>query len=229
MTASSQGLAEGCFIRVVADDGLLIAALREQRGLAVGWRITAFDGTNDASAGPDALVVVDLEDGAAQQAALDRVRSAGFGGPILVLGGEGIGQAPMEQSMPRPVRLGALLARIRICAAATQPAGATALGPYTLAPAECALRDIQTGELVRLTELELKLLTYLIDSHGQLVDREQLLREVWGYSATADTHTVETHVWRLRQKIETDDPETRFIVTETGGYRLALAGSGAPE
>jgi hypothetical protein len=222
-----EGSAEGCSIRVVADDGLLIAALREQRGLGAGWRIAAFDGTNDSTTGPDGLVVVDLEDSAGRRAALDRVRAAGFGGPILVLGGDGIGQPPAEQSIPRPVRLGALLARIRACASAMQSAGVTSIGPYTLAPAECALRDSRTGELIRLTELELKLLTYLMDSHGQLVDREQLLRDVWGYSATADTHTVETHVWRLRQKIETDDPETRFIVTETGGYRLALVGFGA--
>jgi hypothetical protein len=223
LAVSSESPAKGCSVRVLAGDGLLIAALREQRVLAGHWRIAPLD---DRPLGSDSLVIVDLED-CAQQAALDKVRRAGFGGPILLLGGEGIAQPPDEQSIPRPVRLGALLARIEACAAVLQSGGATAIGPYQLAPVECALRDIETGELIRLTELELRLLTYLMDSHGKLVDREQLLRDVWGYSAAADTHTVETHIWRLRQKIETDDPATRFIVTETGGYRLALAGFGA--
>jgi Transcriptional regulatory protein, C terminal len=221
--------AEGCPVRVLANGPLLAAALREQRGFAAGWRIATLNGADDATLEPDAFVIVDLADAEAQRAAADTIRIGGFAGPILFVGGEAAVLSPMDSSVARPVRLGALLARIGAHGTTAQSAGMAALGPYQLVAAECALRDGETGRLVRLTELELKLLTYLIASQGQLVDREQLLQQVWGYSAAADTHTVETHIWRLRQKIETDDPATRFVVTETGGYRLALVGAAPSE
>jgi hypothetical protein len=220
---------EGCSIRVLARNSVLSDALREQRGFASSWRIVALDGADDAALEPDAFVIVDLEDTEAHRAAADAVRSGGFAGPILFVGGEAAVQSPMDFCVARPVRLGALLARICAHGTGAQSAGTPALGPYQLVAAECALRDGLTGRLVRLTELELKLLTYLIASQGTLVDREQLLQQVWGYSAAADTHTVETHIWRLRQKIETGDPATRFVVTETGGYRLALVGAAPSE
>ena len=220
---------QACPVRVLANSTFLIGALREQRRFAAGWRIAALDGADDASLEPDALIIVDLEDAEAQRAAADRMRGGGFAGPILFLGGEAAVRSPMDFSIARPVRLAVLLGRIGAHGTGAQSMGTPALGPYQLVAAECALHDGETGRLVRLTELELKLLTYLIASQGQLVDREQLLQDVWGYSAAADTHTVETHIWRLRQKIETDDPATRFVVTETGGYRLALAGPAPSE
>ena len=219
--------AESYSVRILADNSLLTAALREQRGFAAGWRIASLDRADVVE--PDALVIVDLEGIEAQRAAADTVRGSGFAGPILFVGGEAAVRSPVDFSVARPVRLGALLARIGAHGTAAQSAGPSVLGPYELVAAECALRDGETGRLIRLTELELKLLTYLIASQGQLVDREQLLQDVWGYSAAADTHTVETHIWRLRQKIETDDPATRFVVTETGGYRLALVGAAPSE
>lgn len=172
--------------------------------------------------------MVDFDDAAAQCRAIESVRSAGFDGPILVVGGTSLGPYDTEP-IQRPVRLGALLARIRTHKTANHWGGAARVGPYELSITDCVLRDVESGRLVRLTELELRLLTYLIGAGGTLVDREQLLEQVWGYRADADTHTVETHVWRLRQKVETDDPATRFVVTETGGYRLILAGYGQPE
>lgn len=208
---------------------MLSGALREQRGFAAGWRIAPLNGAYDASLDSDAFVIVDLDDAEAQRAAADTVRSAGFAGPILFVGGEAAVRSPMDFAVARPVRLGALLARIGVHRTAATSSEVPALGPYQFVAAECALRDGDTGRMVRLTELELKLLTYLIASQGQLVDREQLLQQVWGYSAAADTHTVETHIWRLRQKIETDDPATRFVVTETGGYRLALVAAAPSE
>jgi DNA-binding response OmpR family regulator len=102
------------------------------------------------------------------------------------------------------------------------------LGPYQFIPDERLLRDPGNGRVIRLTELEKDLLVYLLAAEGALIGREQLLVDVWGYSDGVDTHTVETHIWRLRQKIETEDPASRFLITEAGGYRL-LAGEAQAE
>jgi DNA-binding response OmpR family regulator len=125
--------------------------------------------------------------------------------------------------MKRPIRLGALLARIDAYWEPDLEDTAIVLGPYEFLASDRALLLPFDEEIIRLTELETKLLSCLADASGALVGREQLLAEVWGYSGDADTHTVETHIWRLRQKIETDDPATRFLITEPGGYRLLLA------
>jgi DNA-binding response OmpR family regulator len=77
------------------------------------------------------------------------------------------------------------------------------------------------GKKIRLTEKETNILKYLYRAGAQAVSREELLTEVWGYNAGVTTHTLETHIYRLRQKIEPDPTSARLLVTETGGYRLA--------
>ena len=73
---------------------------------------------------------------------------------------------------------------------------------------------------VRLTEKETNILKFLHRSTESVVPREQLLHEVWGYNAGVTTHTLETHIYRLRQKIEPDPSQARLLVTESGGYKL---------
>ncbi len=73
---------------------------------------------------------------------------------------------------------------------------------------------------VRLTEKETNILKFLYHSQEGVVAREVLLHEVWGYHAEVTTHTLETHIYRLRQKIEPDPTNVRLLVTESGGYRL---------
>jgi DNA-binding response OmpR family regulator len=79
------------------------------------------------------------------------------------------------------------------------------------------------GTKLRLTEKETSILKYLYRAGGQSVSREELLNEVWGYNAGVTTHTLETHVYRLRQKMELDPSDARLLVTEPGGYRLNAA------
>jgi DNA-binding response OmpR family regulator len=73
---------------------------------------------------------------------------------------------------------------------------------------------------VRLTEKEAAILKYLYRAGPEVVGREVLLHEVWGYSEGITTHTLETHVYRLRQKIERDPSQAEILLTEAGGYRL---------
>ncbi len=94
-----------------------------------------------------------------------------------------------------------------------------AIGPYTFKPASKLLIN-DKGTKIRLTEKETSILKYLYRSGDKVVSRDTLLHEVWGYNAGVTTHTLETHIYRLRQKIEKDPSSAELLVTETGGYRL---------
>ncbi|WP_207099943.1 response regulator transcription factor [Paracoccus shandongensis] len=93
------------------------------------------------------------------------------------------------------------------------------LGPYTFKPAMKMLIDGKDRK-IRLTEKETNILKFLYRAQDGVVARDVLLHEVWGYNAGVTTHTLETHIYRLRQKIEPDPGNARLLVTESGGYRL---------
>jgi DNA-binding response OmpR family regulator len=92
------------------------------------------------------------------------------------------------------------------------------IGPYTFRPSAKLLID-PTEKKIRLTEKETNILKFLYRS-GDTVARETLLHEVWGYNPAVTTHTLETHIYRLRQKIENNPGQAQILVTESGGYRL---------
>jgi DNA-binding response OmpR family regulator len=206
-------------VHVVAPDDMLVRALNQHAG---GWRAVALGEAPEA----DALVIVDLDQQEERRRVVETLRGSGFTGPAIILGGLDASGDLDDEPVARPIRLGALLARIEAHWSESDSSEIRQLGPYVFEPAERLLRDVKSDTVIRLTELERKLLLYLAAANGASVDREQLLAHVWGYTAGVDTHTVETHIWRLRQKIETDDPASRFLVTEAEGYRLLLAGSG---
>ena len=93
------------------------------------------------------------------------------------------------------------------------------IGPYSFMPAQKMLVDEASGEKIRLTEKEVSILKYLYRAE-KAVGREELLHHVWGYNPNVATHTLETHIYRLRKKIEKDPSTARILVTEAGGYRL---------
>jgi DNA-binding response OmpR family regulator len=92
------------------------------------------------------------------------------------------------------------------------------IGPYTFRPSAKLLID-PAEKKIRLTEKETNILKFLYRS-GDTVARETLLHEVWGYNPAVTTHTLETHIYRLRQKIENNPGQAQILVTESGGYRL---------
>ena len=76
------------------------------------------------------------------------------------------------------------------------------------------------GNKIKVTEKELEILKFLFGAGDKIISRDVLLHEVWGYNSGVTTHTLETHVYRLRQKIERDPSNAELLVTEPGGYRL---------
>ncbi|HEU4518134.1 MAG TPA: winged helix-turn-helix domain-containing protein, partial [Microvirga sp.] len=93
------------------------------------------------------------------------------------------------------------------------------IGPYTFRPGS-KLLTTEKGSKLKLTEKETAILRYLYRAGQKVVGRDILLAEVWGYNSNVTTHTLETHIYRLRQKIESDPSNARILVTETGGYKL---------
>lgn len=117
----------------------------------------------------------------------------------------------------KPVRLGTLLARVEELLR-VQPTVSAAIGPWRFDAAGRLLEGVD-GRKVRLTGKEVAILEHLRQAPG-VVGREELLAEVWGYSAAVTTHTLETHIYRLRRKIEADPAQAVLLITEPGGYRL---------
>ena len=122
----------------------------------------------------------------------------------------------------KPFRLGVLLARLRahIRQHERSDDALFTIGPYTFQPSARQLYDNENNKKIRLTDKEVAILKYLFRAADRVVGRDVLLDEVWGYNAAVTTHTLETHVYRLRQKIERDPANPRILVTEPGGYRL---------
>ena len=91
---------------------------------------------------------------------------------------------------------------------------------YELFPLEKEIKNLKTGEKVKLTEREVSMILYLYKMKGKATTKSEFLKEVWGYNPNASTHTIETHIYRLRQKIEKNADWPELISTENGGYRL---------
>ncbi len=155
-------------------------------------------------------------------------RKNGFKGPVVMLTGQdsdadmilGL-ESGANDYVTKPFRFAVLLARIRAQLRQHEQSedAVFSIGHYTFRPAAKMLVD-EEGSKVRLTEKETSILKYLYRAGEKVVTRDVLLHEVWGYNAGVTTHTLETHIYRLRQKIEKDPSNSELLVTETGGYKL---------
>jgi DNA-binding response OmpR family regulator len=122
----------------------------------------------------------------------------------------------------KPFRFGILLARMRahLRSHENSEAATLTLGPYRFRPAMKIVEDEESGDKIRLTEKETNILKFLYRANGAPVPRETLLHDVWGYNAQVSTHTLETHIYRLRQKIEAEPKAADLLLTVDGGYCL---------
>ena len=220
-------------ILIVDDDVDLRMALAEQLSLHPEFVVEeAADVAGAHSAvgnhAPD-LVIMDIGlpdmDG---REGVRLLRSEGFKRPIILLTGRDsdadtvIGlEAGANDYVVKPFRFAVLLARIRVQMRQHEASSEAEfqIGRYTFRPANKVLLDNRGGKL-RLTEKEAAILRFLHRAERQSVARETLLREVWGYNANVTTHTLETHIYRLRQKIEDNPAEAQLLVTDGGGYKL---------
>lgn len=178
-----------------------------------------------------AIIALDLpdEDGLALIA---RLRASGLRIPLLLTGEAGTEQivvraldAGASDVIAYPFRPAVLRARLRaqLRGFAAADGHELALGPYRFDTETRVLRDPATSRNARLTEKEAALLRYLHRAGGRSVGRDELLREVWGYAADANSHTVATHIHRLRRKIELEAGRPRLLANDERGYRLELA------
>ncbi|WP_180899278.1 response regulator transcription factor [Martelella soudanensis] len=160
--------------------------------------------------------------------AIKIARKNGYKAPIIMLTGHDTDsdtilglEAGANDYVTKPFRFAVLLARIRAqLRQHEQSEDATfTVGPYVFKPGQ-KLFHTSDGQKIRLTEKEASIIRYLYRAGQKVVTRDMLLEEVWGYNSGVTTHTLETHVYRLRQKIEEDPSNARILVTENGGYKL---------
>jgi DNA-binding response OmpR family regulator len=126
----------------------------------------------------------------------------------------------------KPFRLSELLARVRaqLRVFDTSDDATFRIGPYTFRPSAKLLMEPARNRKLRLTDKECAILKYLYRAGGRPVPRQVLLNEVWGYNSLMTTHTLETHVYRLRQKIEADPSRPSLLRTVSGSYKLTAVG-----
>jgi DNA-binding response OmpR family regulator len=205
----------------VDDDAVLRASLAEQ--LAREGAYVIVEAANAAEArrlAPEnsyVLAIIDqgLPDGAGDGLARE-LKTQGFDAPILLLADPDL-PAPAGDHIVKPFRFADLLAKLNqhLSRHAANDDTPVAIGPYLFRPGAKLLTA--GARKVRLTEKETDILKFL-HMAGVTVARETLLHEVWGYNPAVTTHTLETHIYRLRKKIEGGD--AKILLTEDGGYRL---------
>jgi DNA-binding response OmpR family regulator len=202
-------------ILLAESDDVLRASLAEQLQNE-GYDVIAAGTGEDARAAarePLAFAIIGLGETVAAQ-----LREQGLNCPILLVSDSDTQTS--QPSISRPFRFSALLARLHALNT-HQGAGdgaAVKIGPYTFHPSAKLLQS--DSRKVRLTEKETNILKFLHASAGT-VPRDILLHEVWGYGPAVATHTLETHIYRLRKKIEQDPARAQILLTEEGGYRLS--------
>ena len=220
-------------ILLVDDDDDLREALSEQLIMTEDFDVfEAANGADGMSRAKEAiydLVILDVGLPDTDGRELCRLmRKQGVKSPIMMLTGHdgdadtilGL-DAGANDYVSKPFKFPVLLARIRAQLRQHEQSedAIFQLGPYTFKPSMTMLIT-QDDKKVRLTEKETNILKFLYRSDEGVVPRDVLLHEVWGYNAGVTTHTLETHIYRLRQKIEPDPSNARLLVTESGGYRL---------
>ena len=227
-------MSNGKRILIVDDDTLLLQMLSEQLQLHEEFITVSAESAAQAleRVKSDYFDVIILDVGLPDMDGREvcrLMRRSGVKSPIIMLTGASTDadtilglDAGANDYVTKPFRLGILLARLRahIRQHERSDDAVFTIGPYTFQPSAKLLLDNETERKIRLTDKEAAILKFLYRAGTKVISREVLLDEVWGYNANVTTHTLETHVYRLRQKIERDPSNAVILVTEPGGYCL---------
>jgi DNA-binding response OmpR family regulator len=220
-------------ILIVDDDADIRNTLVEQLALHEEFEATAAETAAQgiAMAGTDGADLIIMDVGLPDMDGREAVRALrknGFKPPVIMLTAHDTDsdtilglESGANDYVAKPFRFAVLLARIRSQLRQHEASedAVFAIGPYSFRPAGKLLLN-QKGGKIRLTEKETAILRYLYRAGQKPVSREILLQEVWGYNSGVTTHTLETHIYRLRQKVEQDAAHPAILVTEAGGYKL---------
>ncbi|RZO32248.1 MAG: response regulator transcription factor [Rhodospirillaceae bacterium] len=223
-------------ILLVDDDPALRETLAEQLGVHEEYSVGQAENGSEAIEAIDAdhfdAIVLDV--GLPDMDGRDLcklMRRRGVKAPIIMLTGQdsdadailGL-DAGANDYITKPFRFNVFMARVRAQLRTHEQSddAVFTVGPYAFLPAAKMLTNNETDRKIRLTEKETAILKFLYRAGGKVVSRDTLLDEVWGYNAGVNTHTLETHVYRLRQKVEPDPQRNAILVTEPGGYRLGV-------
>jgi DNA-binding response OmpR family regulator len=160
-----------------------------------------------------------------------QIRKQGHTMPVIMLTGAGDEEAVVSglsaganDYIAKPFRANELLARLQaqLRQFDTSEDAVFAIGHYMFRPAAKLLIGANKKQRLRLTAKEVDILKFLYRNANRVVSRQELLDAVWGYNAGTTTHTLETHVYRLRQKMEADPANGRLLMSAPGGYQLNL-------
>lgn len=223
-------------ILLVEDDLALRATLAEQFALDGGFVAIEAGSAADAEAKLAAdgarydaiLLDVGLPDCDGRDLCA-RLRRQGQRLPVIMLTGQNGEQdvvrgldAGANDYIAKPFRAAELLARVRaqLRIFDNTDDAAFPIGPYLFRPAAKLLLDQTKGRKVHLTDKEVRILKHLYRAAPRPMTRQNLLHEVWGFNSAVETHTLETHIYRLRQKMENDPAQPCMLLTEGRGYRL---------
>jgi DNA-binding response OmpR family regulator len=223
-------------ILIVEDDAALRATLAEQITLAGEFHAVEAATAAEAAAKLDAgdarydavLLDIGLPDADGREFCA-KLRRDGKRMPVIMLTGADAEQdvvrgldAGANDYIAKPFRLHELLARVRaqLRVFDNSEDAVFTIGPYLFRPAAKLLLEPARNRKIRLTDKECGILKFLYRAAGKPVPRQVLLNEVWGYNSAVASHTLETHVYRLRQKMEPNPANTRLLLTAAGGYLL---------
>jgi DNA-binding response OmpR family regulator len=224
-------------ILLVEDEESLRDTLAEQLADDHGYAVTAvatldaaYRAFNDEDSRFDAVILdIGMPDGDGCHFCA-KARREGHMMPIIMLTGSASEEdvvrgleAGANDYVAKPFRVNELVARLRAQLRLFENSedAVFSVGPYTFRPSKKLLHEPANNRRIRLTGKEAAILKFLYRSDSRPVDRHILLHEVWGYNPAVTTHTLETHIYRLRQKMERQPKNPVLLITENGGYRLS--------
>ena len=221
-------------VLLIEDEKALSQTLSDRlraEGYVVNFARDGNDGLDKATRLPFDLIILDVMlPGKNGFDVCRKIRQAGLATPILMLTARGqtaekiVGlKLGADDYVTKPFDMLELMARVEALLRRTpSKSGQTAMQQVRSIRIDLRGTEVwRDGKLVPLSAREFQLLQYFLEHKGETVSRDQILREVWGYNASAFTRTVDVHVASLRQKLEDDPKQPSLILTVPGfGYKL---------